>query len=302
MKQDYSGLIDRINRLKKQKNAVILVHNYQRPEIYKVADFIGDSLELSRKAAETPADTIVFCGVRFMAETAKILNPGKKVLLPDLEAGCSLADTITAEDVRHLRGAYPEAAVVCYVNTNADVKAQCDVCCTSANAVQIVNALPQRQVIFLPDQNLGRYVQEKTGKELILWKGHCAVHHLLDAQSLDEFRREHPGSKIIAHPECREDILKIADRVCGTGGMAAFAGQDQASDFIVVTECGMTNKLREDVPQKHFFSFCNFCPYMKVTTLESVLHALEKSEHEIEVEEPVRRRAAQAVNRMLELV
>jgi len=301
MTSEHAVLIEAINKLKKERNAIILVHNYQRPEIYKVADFIGDSLELSRKAAETKAEIIVFCGVKFMAETAKILNPEKKVLLPKLEAGCSLADMITPEDVMHLRETYPQAAIVCYVNTNAEVKALCDVCCTSANAVNIVNALPQKQVVFLPDQNLGRYVQSKTEKEIILWEGNCAVHHLLDEHSLAEFKREHPGAKIIAHPECRADILKIADMVCGTGGMAKFASSDAAGEFIVVTECGMTNKLREDVPGKRFFSFCNFCPYMKVTTLESVLEALQKMQHEIKVEEKVRTEAAKAVNRMLEL-
>lgn len=295
-------LISTINKLKKEKNTIILVHNYQRPEIYEVADFIGDSLELSRKAAETTADVIVFCGVSFMAETAKILNPEKKVLLPKLEAGCSLAAMITPADVLRLREAYPEAAIVCYVNTNAGVKALCDVCCTSANAVAIVNALPQKQVVFLPDKNLGSYVQSKTEKDIILWEGNCAVHHLLDAGSLSEFKNDHPGSKIIAHPECRRDILEIADYICGTGGMAKFARLDESADFIVITECGMTNKLREDVPSKNFFSFCNFCPYMKVTTLQSVLESLQKMQHEITVEEPVRKQAAKAVNRMLELV
>jgi quinolinate synthase len=294
-------LVQAINELKKEKNAIILVHNYQRPELFKVADFIGDSLELSRKAAETTAEVIVFCGVKFMAETAKILNPEKKVLLPKMEAGCSLADMITPNDVIQLRAAYPGAAFVCYVNTSAEVKAVCDVCCTSANAVAIVNALPHKQVVFLPDQNLGRYVQSKTEKELIIWEGNCAVHHLLDEHSLAEFKNEHPGSRIIAHPECRADILKIADYVCGTGGMAKFADSDGASEFIVVTECGMTNKLREDVPGKRFFSFCNFCPYMKVTTLESVLESLQKMQNEIKVEEKVRTEAAKAVNKMLAL-
>lgn len=296
-----SELIQAINMLKKEKKAILLVHNYQRPEIYNVADFIGDSLELSRKASETSAEVIVFCGVRFMAETAKILNPGKKVLLPRLEAGCSLADTITPENVMQLRKTYPEAAFVCYVNTNAEVKALCDVCCTSANAVQIVNAMPQQQVLFLPDKNLGSYVQSKSKKEIIIWEGNCAVHHLLDAGSLSEFKKNHPGSKIIAHPECRKDILQIADYICGTGGMAKFASSDDSNEFIVVTECGMTNKLREDVPAKHFFSFCNFCPFMKVTTLESVLESLQKMQHEITVDEPVRIQAAKAVNRMFEL-
>ena len=295
------GRVNQINRLKKEHNAVILVHNYQRAELYGVADFIGDSLELSRKAAGTDADIIVFCGVRFMAETAKILNPRKKVLLPEPGAGCSLADMVTADDVRRLRKQYPRAAIVGYVNTSAEVKALCDVCCTSANAVRIVNALPQDQVIFLPDRNLGRYVQEHSTKQLIIWDGYCAVHHLLDAGSLAEYKAEHPGSRIIAHPECREELLQLADSVCGTGGMARYAREESASDFIVVTECGMTQKLREDVPGKTFHSFCNFCPFMKMTTLASVVSALENMEHEIFLEEPVRLRAAAAVDRMLDL-
>ena len=301
MKTENDVLIEKINRLKKERNAIILVHNYQRPELYKVADFIGDSLDLSRKAASTMAEVIVFCGVKFMAETAKILSPQKKVLLPKMEAGCSLADMITAEDVLRLRKSYPDAAVVCYVNTNADVKAQCDVCCTSANAVQVVNFLPQKKVIFLPDKNLGMYVQSKTDKEIILWEGNCAVHSLLDAQSLQEYKNEHPGSKIIAHPECRKDILNIADYVCGTGGMAKYASRNDSSEFIVVTECGMTNKLREDVPGKQFFSFCNFCPYMKVTTLQSVYESLQQNQFEIIVSESLIIPAAKAINRMFEV-
>ena len=299
--EDQQILIDRINELKKKKNAIILVHNYQRPEIYKIADHIADSLELSRKASETNANIIVFCGVRFMAETAKILNPEKKVVLPNLGAGCSLADMVTAEQVKQLKKEYPDAAVVCYVNTNADVKALCDVCCTSANAVKVVNVLPNKRIIFLPDKNLGRYVQSKTDKEIILWEGYCAVHQFLDGEKLTQFKKEHPGIKIIAHPECREDVLKVADCICGTGGMAKFAQQDDAGEYVVVTECGMTNKLREDVPGKSFVSFCNFCTYMKVTTLESVLEALELEQHEISLPKEIIIQARKSVDKMLEI-
>lgn len=294
-------LIKEILQLKRERNAIILVHNYQRPEIYKVADFIGDSLELANNAARTSAEVIVFCGVKFMAETAKILNPEKTVLLPRMEAGCSLSDTVTARDVLKLKQAYPDAAVVSYVNTSAEVKAVSDVCCTSANAVKIVNSLPNKKIIFLPDQNLGAYVQSKTDKELILWKGHCSVHHLLDAHSLETFRDENPGSKIIAHPECRKDILAIADFVCGTGGMANYADCSDSDKFIVVTECGMTNKLREDVPQKQFLSFCNFCPYMRITTLSSVLEALKGFQYEINVDSNIIKKASKSVKRMLEM-
>lgn len=302
MRNDLNFLTEEINRLKKEKNAVILVHNYQRSEIYGVADFIGDSLELSHKAATTNASTIIFCGVRFMAETAKILNPEKTVLIPRQEAVCSLADMATVDEVLRIKKKYPDAAVVGYVNTNADVKALCDVCCTSANAVNVVNSLPQKQIIFLPDKNLGKYVQSKSDKEIILWDGYCAVHHLLDAESLVDFRNEHEGSKIIAHPECRTDILEIADHVCSTGGMAKYAQQSNSSEFIVVTECGMVNKLREDVPGKIFFSFCNFCPYMKIITLQSVYDALLKNQFEVDVPVKIQTEAKKAIDKMLELV
>ncbi|MBK5286511.1 MAG: quinolinate synthase NadA [Bacteroidia bacterium] len=294
-------LVRKILELKKIKNAVILVHNYQRPEIYEVADYIGDSLELSRKAAETDADIIVFCGVKFMAETAKILSPNKKVLLPEIHAECSLADMITPEDVHHLKNKFPDAAVVCYVNTSAEVKALCDVCCTSANAVKVVNALPNKQIIFLPDKNLGRYVQSKSNKEIILWEGYCSVHQELSEESLLQFKGEHPGSKIIAHPECSKEILNAADFICGTGGMAKFAEQDAGGEYIVVTECGMTNKLRQDVPGKQFYSFCNLCHYMKMTTLGSVATSLDFEMYEITLPDKIILNAKQAVDRMLEL-
>src|SRR5262245_24698798 len=218
---EHGDWLSEVRRLKKERNAVVLVHNYQRPELYAAAHFIGDSLDLSRKAAETDADVIVFCGVKFMAETAKILNPEKTVLLPEPGAGCSLADMITADDVRRLKEKYPDAAVVGYVNTHAEVKALCNVCCTSANAVRIVKALSNMRVTLRPDSNLGQYVQEHSSKELIVWEGYCAVHHLLDADSLAEYKAEHPGCRVIAHPECREELLHLADKVCGTGGMAA---------------------------------------------------------------------------------
>lgn len=293
--------IAKINKLKREKNAAVLVHNYQRPEMYKIADFVGDSLELSRKAAETHADMIVFCGVRFMAETAKILNPEKKVLLPSLEAGCSLAGMATVEQLTKMKERYPAAAVVSYINTSAEVKALSDICCTSANAVKIINSLPHDEVIFLPDQNLARYVQSKTNKKIIAWNGYCSVHQELRGDNLLQFKEEHPRSKIIAHPECREDILKVADYVCGTGGMAAYAEREDSMDFIVVTECGMTNKLRDDVPGKNFFSFCNFCSYMKVTTLDLTLQSLHEEKYPIELPQKTLVDAKSAIIRMLEV-
>lgn len=293
-------LIQLVLELKKQLNAVILVHNYQRPEMYKIADFVGDSLGLSQEAAKTDADIILFCGVKFMAETAKILSPKKTVLLPSLDAGCALADMATIEQLKKVKEQHPDAAVVSYVNTNADIKAESDVCCTSMNAVKIVNALPNKEIIFLPDKNLGKYVASKTGKKIILWDGYCFVHEKLSAKMLDDMKKDIPGAKIIAHPECKTDILLEADHISGTGGMAKFANSSNAKDFIVVTECGMTEKLREDVPDKNFHSFCNICPYMKYTTLPLVVSSLTQKQHEITLPEETIKKAKKALDRMLE--
>jgi quinolinate synthase len=293
-------LIQLVLELKKQRNAIILTHNYQNPEMYKIADFIGDSLGLSQEAAKTNADVILFCGVKFMAETAKILSPKKTVLLPTLEAGCSLADMATPAQLREVKKLHPNAAVVSYVNTTADIKAMSDVCCTSMNAVKIVNSLPNEEIIFLPDKNLGRYVASKTSKRIILWDGYCFVHDKLNAQMLAELKKKNPEAKIIAHPECKEEILQMADKVCGTGGMATFANSNGTKDFIVVTECGMTEKLRQDLPDKNFYSFCNICPYMKSTTLPLVVKSLIHNEHEITLPEEIIVKAKKALDRMLE--
>ena len=298
--EDTDKLIEQVLKLKQQKNTVILVHNYQIPDMYKIADFIGDSLELSKQAAKTDADIILFCGVKFMAETAKILSPKKTVLLPTLEAGCSLADMATAEKLKEMKKKHPKAAVVSYINTSAEVKALSDVCCTSMNAVKIVNSLPNEEIIFLPDKNLGRYVQSKTNKKIILWDGYCSIHHELNAKALTDLKKQNPNAKIIAHPECRTDILQAADHICGTGGMAKFAKLDNAKDFIVVTECGMTEKLREDAPDKNFHSFCNICPYMKTTTLPLVVNSLKNNQNEIKLPEEIIAKAKKALDRMLE--
>ena len=292
-------LIELVLELKKQRNAVILVHNYQKPEMYKIADYIGDSLGLSQEAAKTDADIILFCGVKFMAETAKILNPKKTVLLPTLDAGCSLADMATPEKLAEVKKMHPKAAVVSYVNTSADIKAMSDVCCTSMNAVRIVNSLPNEEIIFLPDRNLGRYVASKTNKRIILWDGYCFVHDKLNAKILFDLKKKNPEAKIIAHPECREEILQMADHVCGTGGMAKFANSNGTKDFIVVTECGMTEKLREDVPGKNFYSFCNICPYMKSTTMPLVVQSLVQNKHEITLPKDIIIKARKALDRML---
>lgn len=294
-------LIDEINSLKKQQRAVILVHNYQRPEIYGVADFIGDSLELSKKAKETDAEIIVFAGVHFMAETAKILNPEKIVLLPNLDAGCSLAAFATVEKLKAAKELYPDAAVVSYVNTTAAVKALSDACCTSMNAVNVVNALPQKRVIFLPDKHLGSYVASQTDKEIILWDGYCYVHNDLEPKVLLQAKQHHPHAKIIAHPECNEGIRSVADHICGTGGMAKFARENAAEEFIVVTECGMREKLQQDVPTKKFFSFCKVCFYMKFITLENIRDALLYGQYAIEIPEDIRVQAERALLRMFEL-
>jgi len=297
---DSKNLIERINSLKKEKNAVILVHNYQRPEIYEVADFIGDSLDLSRKAAETKADIIVFCGVRFMAETAKILGPEKTVLLPDIEAGCQMADMVMAEEVRVLKEQFPNVPVVCYVNTTAEVKAESDVCCTSANAVKIVNSLPGKDVIFVPDKNLGNYVGSQTKKNMILTDGYCYVHNNIEPEDVKRAKMLYPDAKIITHPECTEDVLKLADSVQSTGGMIKFAKESDASEFIIVTEVGMTESLKREIPDKNFYPVGKTCINMKKITLEKVLVSLEKEQFKIEVEEAVRAKAKKALDRMLE--
>lgn len=269
-----SELIRLINELKLEKEAVILAHNYQRPDIYQVADYIGDSLELSRIATGLSCKLIVFCGVRFMAETSKVLNPDKKVLLPEKDAGCSLADTVRAEDVRTMRKQYPDCDVVAYINTSAEVKAECDICCTSSNAVNVVNSCESDNVIFLPDENLGKYVQSKTDKKLILWKGRCDIHHLLEADLIREYKKNYPHIRIIAHPECRTDLLETADYVCSTGKMKYYAEKDPSQEFLIITECGMINKLAEEIPHKKFYSYCRICPFMKMIHLESVYNAL----------------------------
>ncbi len=294
-------LIDRINSLKKEKNAVILVHNYQNPEIYEVADFLGDSLDLSRKAAGTDADIIVFCGVRFMAETAKILSPDKIVLLPDVEAGCQMADMVMAEEVRSLKDKLPNIPVVSYVNTTADVKAESDFCCTSANAVKVVNSIPEKDVIFVPDRNLGSYVGSQTNKNMVLSEGYCYVHDNITSEDVLKAKKEHPDAKVVAHPECREEVLKLADSVESTGGMLRYAKESDSDEFIIVTEVGMTERLKREIPDKKFYPVGKVCINMKKITLEKVLASLENEQYKIEVEEDIRLRAKKALDRMLEI-
>lgn len=297
--------MDEIRRLKRERNAVILAHNYQRPEIFEVADFVGDSLELAQQATTVEADVIVFCGVHFMAETAKILNPTRTVLLPDMRAGCSLADSVDADALeerkRELLPVYPDLQLVCYVNTTAAVKAVCDACCTSSNAPKIVERLPTRNVLFVPDQNLASWVQTQTTKNIIAWDGNCYVHHQITPEQIEKVRRHMPRVRILAHPECRKDVLALADAVLSTSGMIRYAQESDSREFLVVTECGLSDRLILEVPGKRFYKSCKLCAYMKMITLEGTRAALERMEHAIELDEDVRSRAERSLRRMLEL-
>jgi quinolinate synthase len=290
-----------INELKVRRNAIILAHNYQTPEIYHgVADYTGDSLGLAQKASETDADIIVLCGVHFMAETAKIINPEKKVLIPDLGAGCSLAASITGEDVRLLKQRYPGVPVVTYVNTSADVKAESDVCCTSANAVRIVEALGTGRVIFLPDNYLGKYVAEQTDVEVILWEGTCEVHERFTGAELRDYRTATPDIQIIAHPECPPDVLEEADFVGSTSGMIGYVDRERPSRVVMITECSMSDNVAVEFPDVNFVRPCNLCPHMKTITLPKILASLEELKFEVEVDPAVREGALRSVARMLE--
>jgi quinolinate synthase len=296
----HAPYIDAIERLKKSRGAVVLAHNYQTPEIFHgVADLAGDSLALAQLAAETDADVIVMCGVHFMAETAKILSPEKTVLIPDLEAGCSLAASITAADVRLLRERYPGAPVVTYVNTSAEVKAESDICCTSSNAVEIVESLGVDRVIFLPDEFLGRYVASQTDVEIILWKGHCEVHERFRAEDLRDYRTSYPGIQIYAHPECPPDVLAEADYVGSTSGLIRHVDETRPERVVLVTECSMSDNVAVAHPEVEFIRPCNLCPHMKQITLPKILMALEQMRHEVIVEPDVAERARDAVVQML---
>lgn len=300
----YAPLTLEINQLKKQKNAVILGHSYQTPDIiYGISDFVGDSYELSKKAAETNADTIVFCGVRFMAETAKILSPEKTVLLPAPDAGCSLSESITAEDVRELKKKHPGAPVVMYVNTSADVKAEADVCCTSANALKIINSLPQKKIIFLPDQFMAQNLAKLTDKQIIGWHGTCIVHEEFDAEKVRAVRNAYPGVKIVAHSECKPEVIAEVDAMGGTSDMIRYITQSDAKSFMLVTECGLGDRMRVEMPQKLIVGTCSLCPYMKKNNLVNVLSSLEhpSDDQVIEIPKSVRLRAKAALDRMFEL-
>jgi quinolinate synthase len=289
-----------INKLKKERNAVILAHNYQTPEIFHcVADITGDSLALARKAVDTDADVIVLAGVHFMAETAKLLNPDKTVLIPDVRAGCSLAESITAADVRELRRRHPGVPVVTYVNTSADVKAESDICCTSGNAVEVVESLGTDRVIFIPDEYLADYVAEQTDVEIIPWQGHCEVHERFTATELNDFRDSHDGLTIIAHPECPPDVLGAADFVGSTAQMQDFVTKRRPSKVLMVTECSMSDNIAAEVNDVEFIRPCNLCPHMKRITLANIQASLETLEPAVHVDPAVADRARAAVERML---
>jgi len=291
-----------INELKKEKNAVILAHNYQTPEIFHcVADITGDSLALAQRAVDAEADVIVLAGVHFMAETAKLLNPEKTVLIPDLGAGCSLAESITAADVRKLRKQYPGVPVVTYVNTSAEVKAECDICCTSGNALAIVESLGADRVIFLPDEYLASYVAEQTDVEIITWQGHCEVHERFTAEELESFRAGHDDLTIIAHPECPPDVLATADFVGSTAQMQDYVVTKRPPKVLMVTECSMSDNVSAGIDDVEFIRPCNLCPHMKKITLANIQASLETLSPAVEIDPAVADRARAAVERMLDV-
>ncbi len=305
MKKEFSELEEKIKELKKQRNAIILVHNYQLPEVQDVADFRGDSLELSRKASQTDAKVIVFCGVHFMAETASILSPDKKVIVPDINAGCPMANMITAGDLIELKKAHPNAAVVGYVNTSAQVKAELDYCCTSTNAIAVVNALGDKEeIIFVPDKYLADYVSRSTGRKLISWNGYCPTHVKILPEDIRRERKFHPFAKVMVHPECLTSVVLLADAVLSTSAMAKYARESEAKEFIVGTEVGLIYRLKKDNPTKEFYPASEraVCPNMKRTTQEKILWALEELKEEVKVPDEIRQRAKKSIDRMLEIL
>ncbi|HIP77719.1 MAG TPA: quinolinate synthase NadA, partial [Kiloniellaceae bacterium] len=292
--------IDAINRLKAERNAIVLAHNYQTPEIFHgVADITGDSLALARRAAETDAEVIVLAGVHFMAETAKLVNPEKTVLMPDMDAGCSLASSITGQDVRDLRKAHPGVPVVTYVNTSAEVKAECDICCTSGNAIKVVESLNAPRVIFLPDTYLASHVARNTDVEIIDWQGRCEVHERFTGAEIEGFRAGHDGLTVIAHPECPPDVLDAADFVGSTAGMIDYVRRERPAQVLMVTECSMSDNVAVELPEIDFVRPCNLCPHMKRITLPKIRRALETLSPAVELDPAVAARARVAVERML---
>jgi len=298
-------LVRKIKELKKKRNAIILAHNYQLPEVQDIADFRGDSLELSRIAAKTDAEVIVFCGVYFMAETASILSPDKKVIMPDTSAGCPMANMMNADDLRKLKQKHPQAVAVGYVNTSAEVKAELDYCCTSTNAIAVVNALKdKKEIIFIPDKYLADYVSKKTGRKLISWHGFCPTHVKILPEDLKREKKFHPKAKVMVHPECLSSVVALADVVLSTSQMGKYARENPAKEFIVGTESGLVYRLKQDNPDKEFYPASEraVCPNMKRTTQEKVLWALEELKEEVRVSDEIRKKARLAIERMLAIV
>jgi quinolinate synthase len=301
--QQIAQMTEKINRLRQERQAIILVHNYQIPEVQDIADFLGDSLELSRMAAETDAEVIVFCGVHFMAETAKLLSPDKTVLLPDPTAGCPMADMIDAEKLRHFKADHPGVPVVAYVNTTAETKAESDICCTSANAVEVVRSLGAQQVLFVPDCHLASWIQEHTDTEIIAWQGYCPTHQRISPQAIRDAQKQHPKAATIVHPEAPKEIRDMADEVLSTGGMVRFARQTQATEIILGTEYDMAYRLRKENPDKTIFTIpAAVCPNMKKTTLLKIAATLQNMEPVIQIPADIADRARGAVERMLQVM
>ena len=302
-------LFAEIERLKKEKNAVILAHYYQEPDIQDVADFIGDSLGLAQQAEKTKADIIVFAGVHFMAETAKILNPNKKVLLPDLKAGCSLADSAPAPLFKQFKDKHPDHVVISYINCSAEIKALSDIICTSSNAEKIIESLPPEQkIIFAPDKNLGAYLKKKTGRDMVLWNGACIVHEIFSLEKITKLKIRHPKAKVIAHPECEEPVLRVADFIGSTTGLLKYSAQDDAQEYIVATETGILHQMQKQSPHKTFIPAppdnmcaCNDCPYMKLNTLEKLYLCMEYEEPQIIMNENLLNAARKPIERMLDI-
>jgi len=298
-------LLKKIQQLKSKRRAVILAHNYQPAEIQDLADFTGDSLALSVQAAETNADVVVFCGVKFMAETAAILSPQKTVLLPDPNAGCPLADMITAKQLRELKQKHPDALVVCYVNSTAEVKAESDYCCTSANAVELVDSLPaDKQIIFVPDRHLGRFTAEKNNRDLVLWPGYCHVHVVITEDDIKNAKEKYPDAIVMAHPECTEPVKQLCDRILSTGQMLKCVAKENAKQYIVATEIGIIHSLKKQNPQVEFFPASDraVCPNMKKITLDKVINSLENMQYKVIVPDDIRIKAKKSLDRMIEVL
>jgi quinolinate synthase len=299
--QFHSPYVDEINKLKKEKNAIILAHNYMTPEIYHcVADIVGDSLKLARESQKTKADTIIMCGVNFMADTAKIMNPSKTVLIPDPQAGCSLAESITGKDVRLLKERYPGIPVVTYVNTSADVKAETDICCTSGNAVEIIESLGVNKVIFLPDEYLAKNVAKQTNVKIITWHGTCIVHERFTAKEIKEYKKDNPGITILAHPECTPEVVAEVDFTGSTSKMSNYVKEKQPNKVLMVTECSMSDNVSVENPNVEFIRPCNLCPHMKRISLVKVLESLVLNMHEVKIDQEVLEKARLPIERMLQ--